>query len=206
MNIILLILLTLINQNCFAVDRCDQYKIEIKNQSTRILGPQWPWYCNLAQLSQESNCRANITAFDGGQGMAQFMPATEKGMERKYHTSFNPYDPKDAMRMQSLFLYELHQGNKFPNKPVWLTFQAYNGGYVLLQKEYLRSIQHVDAKLNQCTTKPDWEKMKPQCRRKKIPMKGGRILDLCDVNYNYSIQIYRGGKKYYNGPNAILYW
>jgi hypothetical protein len=79
-------------------DRCTQYVQVVKEQHFMRFGLEFPSWYGVGQLRQESACRADAVAFDGGKGLSQFMPATEKYVE----ASLGPLDmmnPRDAIRV-----------------------------------------------------------------------------------------------------------
>lgn len=47
-------------------------------ESRAFIGLDAPYWYFMGQIEQESNCRSGATAFDGGQGLGQFMPATAR--------------------------------------------------------------------------------------------------------------------------------
>lgn len=47
--------------------------------------------------------------------------------------------------------------------------------------------------------------MKAASNRKKIQFKWG-ILDLTEVNYDYSKKVEKYGNQYRNGPDSMEYW
>ncbi|WP_201401997.1 lytic transglycosylase domain-containing protein [Kaistia sp. 32K] len=62
-----------------------------------------------AQIEQESRYHTNAVSPKGAEGLAQFMPGTRAGLERKFGRSFDPYDPQDAAFMQKELMRELFQ-------------------------------------------------------------------------------------------------
>jgi len=48
--------------------------------------------------------------------------------------------------------------------------------------------------------------MKEQCRRKTITLKNGSKLDFCEVNYDYSVKVYKYGKVYRQGVDKMKFW
>lgn len=144
-------------------------------------------------MKQESACRSNVTAFDAGMGVAQFMPATAKEIKKQMgHPEFDPYNPEHATKMQAFFMHKLHGQNW--SGELWLDYQAYNGGWGNLQSEYKRA------------GKTDWQAMRDQCKRKTIILKSGKPLDFCEVNYYYSINIYKYGKLYRTDADKMKFW
>lgn len=178
-----------------ALDRCTEYIPDVRANHILYFGYDYPWWYGVGQLRQESACRANVTAFDAGMGVAQFMPATAKEIKKQMGIpDLNPYNPEHATRMQAFYMSKLHKQNWGECKPLWLTYQAYNGGFGNLKSEYKRAGE------------VDWEKMKEQCRRKTITLKSGNKLDFCEVNYDYSVKIYKYGKMYKQGSDQRKFW
>ena len=167
-----------------ALDRCHEYIPDVRAQHIRYFGINYPWWYGVGQLQQESGCRNKVTAWDGGQGVAQFMPATEKACE-KYLGALDMYNPEQAIKAQAWFMRQLHKENW--NGALWLTYQAYNGGWKWLRVEFKKS----------GSQKAYWELMRASCVRKPIN---------CKINYDYSKQIYRYGQQYKLYPDGRRYW
>jgi len=199
MKIILGILIILIPSLIFASDRCVNYKTDVRIQHIKYFGYGFPYWYGLGQLKQESCCRAEVTAFDAGMGIAQFMPKTSQYIQSLMGEKLNPYNPQQAIKMQAYYMSRIHQKENFvkTDKPLWISYQIYNGGASMLKKEYLRTN----------LKEPNWICMKDKCIRKKIKLKSGRYLDLCEVNYDYSVKVYRYGNKYSTGQlTTFKYW
>lgn len=197
MNKILLsimIFILIFTSSARAVDRCQDFIPDVRSQHIRYFGLQYPYWYGLAQLKQESACRANITAFDGGQGIAQFMPATLKDVQARIGEQLNPYNPQQAIRMQAFYMFSVHKGNKLKPKLLWATYQAYNGGWKWLYLE------------NQRAGSSDWADMKYQCQRKTITLKNGELLSFCTVNYDYSKKISKYAQLYITGIDGFGFW
>jgi len=188
------IILLLFSFPARAVDLCQDYIIDVRNQHTRYFGPTFPWWYGLGQLRQESCCRSKVTAFDHGMGIAQFMPATHKYVEGLIGEKLDPYNPHQAIRMQAFYMHNIHKQNKFPNKPLWVTYQAYNGGWTMLNREKVRANSF------------SRDEMRKVCNRKIIKLKGGNLLDMCEVNYDYSRKVFLYGSKYKTTKDNQPYW
>lgn len=193
MKYFLTILILLFISPVYALDRCADYIPDVRSAHARYWGYDYPWWYGVGQLKQESACRANVTAFDAGMGIAQFMPATAKEIKRLMgQPNLDPYNPEHAIRMQAFYMYRLHKQNW--SGELWLDYQAYNGGWGNLKAEYNRAGE------------TDWDKMKEQCRRKTITLKNGSKLDFCEVNYDYSVKVYKYGKVYRQGVDKMKFW
>lgn len=174
-----------------AQDRCAAYRLDVRREAERTLGLDYPWWYNLGQLRQESRCRADIAAFDGGQGLAQFMPATIAALSKRAGEKLDAYKPEHAIRLQAMFLADLDRGN--PSGRLWPIFQAYNGGWTLLKREAMRA--------------GGWDraKMRATCQRRVLQLKSGP-LDLCEVNYTYPAHVAKFGEVYRAGQDARNFW
>ena len=86
------------------------------------------------QLFQESRFNPKAVSSAGAQGLAQFMPATSKGLARQYgeqFKDFDPFDPKQAKRaqetmMMGLFTAPWNKGNE--ENQLIKALAAYNYG------------------------------------------------------------------------------
>jgi len=175
-----------------ALDRCKQYSQEVRVANAYYWGFDFPYWYAIGQLQQESNCRAEITAFDGGMGIAQFMPATEAYIENKMKVPFNPYNPKEAIKANAYYLRLLHKSNW--DGSLWLSYCFYNSGQGTMTKEYKRA------------GITDYDKMKDVCQRKVLTLKNGQKLNLCDVGYDYPNKIYKYGNQYRIGTDKMRFW
>jgi hypothetical protein len=176
----------------YALDRCVSLVQDVRVEHTRYFGIQYPYWYGVGQLKQESACRTSATAFDQGQGVAQFMPKTEQYIESLMGMKLDPYNPKHAIRMQAFYMNRIHAKENWTGR-LWVSYQIYNGGRATLYKEFHRA------------RVADWELMKMNCLRKQIVMKWG-ILDLCEVNYDYSKKVEKYGNLYRRGKDGMRYW
>jgi hypothetical protein len=176
----------------FAADRCVAYVRDVRIQHTKYFGIQYPYWYSVGQLRQESNCRSNVTAFDAGMGLAQFMPKTSQYIQSLMGEKLNPYNPKHAIRMQAFYMNRIHKTENWTDR-LWVSFQIYNGGAGTLAAESRRA------------GATDWTLMRQQCQRKKIQMKWG-VLDLCEVNYDYSKKVEKYGNQYRRGSDGMRFW
>ena len=179
--------------NIYALDRCIEYVPDVRSAHIRYFGLGFPYWYGLGQLQQESNCRANVTAFDAGMGLAQFMPATAKHISFLMKERLDPYNPEHATRMQAFYMNRLHKQNL--HKKLFISYMYYNSGKGTVDKEIIR-----------CGS-IDKSRMREVCHRKVLTLKGGKKLDLCDVGYDYPVRIYKYGGKYKIGADGnFLFW
>ena len=152
----------------------------------------FPYWYAIGQAQQESSCRSSVTSFDEGKGLFQFVPATAKEVKQRMKEEVDPTIASDAIRMNAYYMRGLHNQNW--SGCLWMTYQAYNGGWGTLKSEYLRA------------GTSDYESMRQQCKRKKIKLPSGQYLDLCKVNYDYSKKIYEYGDYFRAGSDSIPFW
>jgi len=172
--------------------RCQAVVTDVRIQHFKYFGTNFPYWYGVAQLEVESNCREEAIAFDGGQGIAQFMPATADWVCSLLGEPLNPFNHDDAIRMQAFYMGKLHVQN--PVGRLWLSYQAYNGGWGTLLKEY------------RAAGSASWELMRSKCQRRVIILKNGCTLDLCEVNYGYSKKISKFAEKYRLFSDDMRFW
>jgi hypothetical protein len=175
-----------------ALDRCESLITDARIEHTRYFGIQYPYWYGVGQLKQESACRTTVTAADAGQGVAQFMPKTAQYISSLMGEALDPYNPKQAIRMQAFYMHRIHTKENWSGV-LWIAYQIYNGGKATLYGEFQRAQML------------DWDLMKICCQRKKIQMKWG-VLDFCEVNYDYSKKVEKYGNQYRRGTDGINYW
>lgn len=189
LNIIIFLILLKLG---FSADRCQSFVTSVRVEHIKQFGLTFPWHYGVGQLMQESNCRATITAFDAGMGVAQFMPKTSTYIQGLMGEKLDPYNPKQAIRMQAFYMKRINTIENW-SKSLFVSYQIYNGGKGALYSEYKRA------------GVLDWNSMRKVCQRKKIQFKWG-VLDLCDVNYDYSKKIEKYGGLYRIGPDQWEFW
>lgn len=77
-----------------------QHRATLVREAQFVYGPSAPVAMFAAQIHQESTWRADVTAWDNGRGLAQFMDATTATVVRNYPElgSPDPYNPRWAIR------------------------------------------------------------------------------------------------------------
>jgi hypothetical protein len=182
-----LILVLVATSNSLASQRCFSYAQEVRRETLAQQGPEYPYWYNIAQLEAESNCRPDITANDGGQGLSQFMPATEGYVEKLMGEDLDMYNPSHAIRALVFYMDWIVDHEKWG--VLWLSYQTYNGGATNLRRE-----------LKDAGVK-DWELMKLSCL-----CLGKRAKANCEINYRYSKRIHGLADQYRTDEDFVRYW
>ncbi|OON62301.1 hypothetical protein B0920_02145 [Massilia sp. KIM] len=134
----LLILAASLTAQFAHADPCDRYRATLTREAQAVFGLGAPIPALAAQLMKESSCRADITAWDDGRGLAQFMDPTAEQVTRLFPElgAPDPYNPTWAMRGQARFNRWLSQRVKAVNEcHRWAaTFKGYNAGLGYVQR------------------------------------------------------------------------
>lgn len=123
---------------------CQQYRATLTREAQAIFGLNAPVPALIAQLHQESSCRAGVTAWDNGRGLAQFMDGTAEQIVRLYPDlgPADPYNPRWAIRAQVHFnawLYKRSQGYTACDR--WgAALKGYNAGLGYVLRAQRRSL------------------------------------------------------------------
>lgn len=122
-----------------------QHRATLVREAQFIYGPAAPVPMFAGQIHQESTWRADVTAWDNGRGLAQFMDATAETVARNYPElgGVNPYDPRWAIRAMVRYngwLYARVQGVNPCNR--WAAaLKSYNAGLGYVQRAQKRAEQ-----------------------------------------------------------------
>jgi len=183
-----LLLSWLYASDCSALDRCRKYRPQVIREARYHIGMDAPHHLFLGQIEQESRCNEGVTAFDGGMGLGQFMPATAEWIHEKEEELQEisvepaPYDPRWSIR--ALILYDRWLYGVVACPGWYFVFRGYNGGCGMINKEIRLA--------GSC----DYYLVEQQCKRKIIRLKSGRSLDMCRVNIEYPYLVFEKGEKY----------
>ncbi len=174
-------------------DRCASYVQDVRKAHYGVFGVGFPYQYGVAQLIQESGCR-NIISLDGvgSEGLPQITyrvwkkPLKEAGvMEIK--TLGNQF------KAQALIMHSLHN----PKQGLWVTYQKYNGGGLVLKEINKAGIE-------------EWAKAKEQCKRGQscFTYRGKKTCrSNCEINYEYSQNIFKYAKNYSTiVSNQFRFW
>lgn len=178
-----LIFIVITVPNVYAFDRCKKYYAFVSLHAKYYFGIDAPVHYFMGQMEQESRCNEGITAFDGGQGLFQIMPNTEREIERDWMQEFNPYDV--FWNIKAGIYYDYKMRKDCICKDWYYVFRAYNGGVGRLNNEIKRAG-------GTCCSK---EKVEMACNRGGVWYKG-KYIDFCKVNISYPYNIFERSKKY----------
>lgn len=95
-----LLLVLALWQQADAADACLQYRAMVAREAQAVNGPDALVPLYLGQIRQESSCRAEVTAWDNGRGLAQFMDGTSRQVAGLFPEIGppDPYNPRWAVR------------------------------------------------------------------------------------------------------------
>jgi hypothetical protein len=176
-----------------SADRCANYVQDVRKAHYSVFGVDFPYQYGVAQLVQESGCR-NILSLDGvgSEGLPQIT-------YRLWQEPLNKFGIKgikaipDQLKAQAIIMKFVHQ----PRYGLWVTYQVYNGGGLVLKEIDRAGVE-------------DWNKAYTNCRRGQscFNYKWERVCrSNCDINYEYSRNIYIYGKRYANVQSSkYRYW
>lgn len=216
--VIILLIILFLPFAARAVDRCRDYIPDIRANSIRYLGLEYPWWYNLGCAMTETNCRQDLVSFDGGIGLFQLTPSTGIVAVIKKEFPVNPYNAESNIRAQAFYIhlirdkYMKQKSTKFKNKyqiePLTFTnkcgtrlsdiYRHYNGGYWFVWESKLADKNYA------C----DQKDMRSHCVRGGtwVGTKNPRWLSFCEVNYTYADKVYKYSQKYKVGNDRIKYW
>lgn len=94
------VLMLLALGSALAADPSAPYRSTLMREAQAVLGPDAPVPMFAGQIAQESSWRADVTAWDNGRGLAQFMDGTTKQVTAMFPElgPADPYNPRWAMR------------------------------------------------------------------------------------------------------------
>lgn len=94
------VLLLMPSSDAKAADPSEPYRTMLVREAQAVYGPDAAAPMFAGQIAQESSWRPNVTAWDNGRGLAQFMDGTTKQAVSLFPElgPANPYDPRWAIR------------------------------------------------------------------------------------------------------------
>jgi len=201
-----------------AADRCQDYLPDMRSQSMRYLGPNFPWWYTVGVALTESNCRQDTISFDNGIGLFQLTPSTGIVTVIQKEFSVNPYNAESNIRAHAFYIFlikdkymkqkSLKFKSKYQIEPLTFTnkcgtrlsdiYRNYNGGYWFIWESKLADPTYACSEAD----------MKNHCVRGGVFVgtKNPRWLSFCEVNYSYSMKVYKASQKYKRGQDGIKYY
>ncbi len=184
-------------QLSLALDKCVFIVAPTKEATKKIISGKFPYWYNLALAKKETNCRW-LTSLDG-HGSIGYFQLTPKFLDpilRPLYPDYTKPYSKDHFYAFAYFIKSLHSSN--PSNKLFVTYQRYNGGNWVL-KECKRAGVY------------EWSKCKQACMRgnvcvRKVNGECKQYRSACDINYSYSLLIYKYGQKYKKGADYYLFW
>lgn len=203
-----LLLCTLLAVNAFALDRCTPLVQEVRRAHFAVFGVDYPYQYGVAQLKEESNCR-EIISNDGysSEGYAQItMSMWAKTLNENGITEVRT--TRNNLRAQAFIM----KANYNPKYPLWVMYQRYNAGYYVIWEIQRAGVIDWDKAYGACKDyyyrKKKGEKLEHARGDSKFTLKSGvQYRSNCDINYEYSQNIFKMGKEYGNVvSNRFIYW
>ncbi len=165
-----------------SIQRCQNYVQDVRKAHWSQFGIDYPYQYGVGQLVQESGCR-NIISLDGvgSEGLPQI---TYRVWQKplKAHGVDGITAISDQLKAQAIIMRSVYD----KRYGLWATYQVYNGGGLVLKEINRAGIA-------------DWNKAKAQCKRGQscFTYKGVKTCrSNCDINYEYSQNIFKYGGKY----------
>jgi hypothetical protein len=182
----------------WANPRCLKLEPAIREATERYMAKNYPTHYNVATAEKETGCRWRESA--DGHGSVGYFQLTPKFLDPVLRPLFPDYTKpysKDHFYAFAYYLNTLIKSNPVPK--LWLIYQRYNGGNWVIQ-ECKRAGSW------------EWEKCLQNCRRGQVCVwKAGteckQYRSACEINYQYSLLIYRYADKYRRGEDGQWrYW
>ncbi len=177
-----------------SIKRCQSYAQDVRRAHWTQFGVDYPYQYGVGQLVQESGCR-NILSRDGvgSQGLPQITWRWHKSTLQKH--GIRSIDAiGDQLKAQAILMRQMW----VPKYGLWVTYQVYNGGGLVLKE------------INRAGGE-NWERAKANCKRGQscFTYKGVKTCrDNCDINYEYSVLVWKYGGNYGSVKTAgrYRYW
>lgn len=178
-----------------AKDNCLKLKEITKQAHKDVIGEKYPYWYGLGLMRAETNCRWLVSLDGHGSiGYAQITPKFLDHILKPLFPDYDkPYSQDHFYALAYLTGLELKRACR-----LWQVYQAYNGGG-LVYEECKRA--------NSCTH----EECKKECRRKNVCVwmtsEGCKqYRSACEINYGYSVKVYKFGQLYKDGVDEMRFW
>jgi hypothetical protein len=182
----------------WANPRCIRLEPAIRDASHKYIAPDYPIHYNIATAEKETRCQWKEST--DGHGSVGYFQLTPKFLDPLLKPLFpdyaKPYS-KDHLYAFAYYLNTLIKSNPAPR--LWLAYQRYNGGNWVIRE---------------CRRAGSWEwkECLQNCRRGqvcvwKVGAECKQYRSACEINYQYSLYIYRCAEKYRRGADERWrYW
>ena len=174
---------------------CENLEKPVKIATDRFF-ERFPYWYNVALAKVESNCRWVIS--QDGYGSIGYFQLTPKFLDEILKPYFPKYKEIGMDYFYAFVFYLKFLYDTTPEKRLWIVYQRYNGG---------------DWVLKECKRANSWEwsECKKFCKRGDICVwkEEGRCKqyrNACDINYEYSVKIYRIGQKIKKHEEKFRFW
>ena len=185
----------LLSSSANALPECLRLEPQIK-QATDKFFKNFPYWYNIALAEVETKCRWRKSL--DGHGSVGYFQLTPKFLDRFLRPYFPKYTEPHLDHFYAFAFYLRSLYDTTPIKRLWIVYQRYNGGNLVL-----RECQKANSYA--------WEQCKAQCKRGNVCV--WRSIDgckqyrsACEINYSYSVKIYKSGVKYKKGEDRYEYW
>lgn len=179
-----------------ANQRCLVLAQEIRKAHYLFFGLDFPYWYSIGQAEKESLCRHSILSSDGigSEGFAQITWDWWKNRLAKVGIPEIKSIPNHAKAQAYINRYEY---DRTRCRKLFEMYQRYNGGDLVTREL---------AKANSCK----WEDGYRTCRRKDVCVwktKNGcrQWRNACDINYEYSLKIFKLAQKYRTNTDSDKY-
>jgi len=182
----------------WANPRCLKLKPAIQEATHRYIAIDYPAHYNIATAEKETSCKwRESTDGHGSVGYFQLTPKFLDPILRPLFPDYTKPYSRDHFYAFAYYLNTLIKSNPVPR--LWIVYQRYNGGNWVIQE-----CRRAGAW--------EWEKCLQCCKRGKVCVwKVGtecrQYRGACEINYQYSLLIYRYAEKYRRtGDGKWRYW
>lgn len=213
---LVLLTLLLIPTLSFSADRCQQYVKDFRTYAIQYNGLEFPFWYNIGCAMQESNCRADITSFDGGQGLLQLTPSTGITAEIRKVIPVDPYNAKSSIRAHSYYIMTIRtQKLKQTTAKIYNKYTAHPSKYLNICGENLADVYKAyNGGLWFVYESERGNFVCDNTEMKKFCIRGGTYTDkaktkwlsFCEVNYSYPDKVFKYAQKYKIGNDNMRFY
>jgi hypothetical protein len=182
----------------WANPRCLKLEPAIQEATHKYIAKDYPIHYNIATAEKETSCRWRESLDrHGSVGYFQLTPKFLDPILRPLFPDYTKPYSKDHFYAFAYYLNTLIASNPTPR--LWVVYQRYNSGNWVIQ-ECKRAGSW------------EWEKCLQNCKRGrvcvwKVGAECKQYRSACEVNYEYSLLIYRYAEKYHRSVDGRWrYW